>query len=540
MSFSEESARKIIHYLLEEDIDDFRRWLIFIDEFNSEQIENLLNGNKNFVYPIKNLDIFIRLVLKFDNFSELTLKWYKKEENYKYLKQLWLKYICIEQIRILLETDKNGEKLTNYLENKNIKFSEWPNEIKEEFKKCAKRTTGTIIHEEDVKKELNEEHSKFNDVFKAITGLRDYFSDLFKDINEKIQKNFDKNNNSVIPKVVSSVFGILATRLISQANNSIDYGKFESLLVKQITEYDINICDAKKIAGDIIQRNICSSNGIINWKAGKVKGIVDLDWAKQETLCKDFDFKDKYMELNLNGKENETLSFSEKLTSIFQNNLVSCLVALVSLGNLGFSAYKYYQISKLTETIAGKKYEEQLKKIKSKFEDHINELDLTGNCNYYLAKINYVKANVENDMKNLEQLIVDISSDIKLFETEKSQSFKSLAVSIIFGGFSAIGSCVATNGISTGLYAISLFSNIISGATNTINIAECSKNIEELKRIQKEAEEEKKVMKAKLDELNLKGKQKNLYYPDYYNEFVQVYQKQNKKAANYLLNKKLF
>ena len=122
MSFSEESARKIIHYSLEEDIDDFRRWLIFIDEFNSEQIENLLNGNKNFVYPIKNLDIFIRLLLKFDNFSELTLKWYKKEENYKYLKQLWLQYICIEQIRILLETDKNGEKLTNYLENKLLNF----------------------------------------------------------------------------------------------------------------------------------------------------------------------------------------------------------------------------------------------------------------------------------------------------------------------------------------------------------------------------------------------------------------------------------
>ena len=540
MNFNEESARKIINYLLEEDIDDFSRWLIFIEEFNSEQIENLLNGNRNFVYPIKNLDIFINLVRKFDNFSELTLKWYQKEENYKYLKQLWLQYICIEDIRILLKTDKNGEKLTNYLESKNIKFSEWPNEIKEEFKKCAKRTIGSTIHEEDIKKKFNEQHSLFNNVFKAITGLKDYFSDLFKDINKKVEENFKKNNNSVIPTLVGSAFGMVASQIISQAKYSIDYRKFESLLVKQITEYDINICDAKKIAGDIIQRNICSSDGIIYWKAGPGTGIIDYDWMYNDTVSKNFDFDDKYMELNLNGKENETLSLSEKVTSIFQNNLVCGLITLVSLGNLGFSAYKYYQISKLTKTIAGKKYKENLQKIKLKFEQHINELDLTGDCDHYLAKINYVKANVESDMKELEQLIINIASDIKLFEKEKRDSIKSLAVSVIFGAFSAIGTCVATGGISTGAYVVSLLSNIISGTTNTINITECSKNIKELKSIQEDAEEEEKIMKAKLEELNLKGKQKNLYFPDYYSEFEQIIQKQKKHAANYILNKNYF
>ena len=60
----------------------------FIEEFNSEQIGNLLKGERNYEYPIKNKDIFINLVLKFDNFEAITLKWYQKEENYKYLKQL--------------------------------------------------------------------------------------------------------------------------------------------------------------------------------------------------------------------------------------------------------------------------------------------------------------------------------------------------------------------------------------------------------------------------------------------------------------------
>ena len=143
-------------------------------------------------------------------------------------------------------------------------------------------------------------------------------------------------------------------------------------------------------------------------------------------------------------------------------------------------------------------------------------------------------------MKKLEQLIIDISTDIELLKKEKKDSIKSLAVSIIFGGSAAIGSFVATSGLSTGAYVVSLISNIISGTTNAVDIAKCSKSIEELEKIKKDAEEEKKVMESKLEELNLKGKQKSLYFPDFYNECDQLIQKQKMKAQNYILNKDYF
>ena len=47
-------------------------------------------------------------------------------------------------------------------------------------------------------------------------------------------------------------------------------------------------------------------------------------------------------------------------------------------------------------------------------------------------------------------------------------------------------------------------------------------------------------MKQKLDELRLKGKQKDLYFPDYYKLFEEITQKQNKQVQNYILNKKYF
>ena len=540
MSFNEESARKIIEYLLEDDIDDYSRWLPFIEDFNSEQIEKLLKGERNYAYPVKNKDIFNNLVLKFDNFDAIISKWYQKEENYKYIKQLWLQYICIEEIRLLLKEDKDDQKLINYLEKKKIDYSQWPKEVKEEFKKCAKKTVGSAIHEEEFKKEMNTQHSLFNNAFKSITELKDKIVTLFKDTDKKAQELFEKNCNPVITTLIGGIFGTVATKLISTAKESIDYKCFENFLVKQIQEYAIDKCDAKKIAADIIKSNICPADGIFNWKVSSY-GILDLfDDTFDNCTSYGNNYGDKIMELNLEGKENETISLGKSIKTIFKSNLVCGLVSFVSFANLCFSAYKFNKISKLTETVAGKNYENQLKDIKTRFREHLNELDLTGDCNHFLAKINYVKNNIESDLKELEALIVNIEADIKLFNKEKKESIASLAVSIIFGGSAALGSIVATGGLSTGLYIASLVSNIMSGAVNVVNIKNCISSIEELERIKKDAEEEKKIMEQKIDELKLKGKQKELYFPDYYKQFEEIVQKQNKEAEKYILNGKFF
>ena len=47
-------------------------------------------------------------------------------------------------------------------------------------------------------------------------------------------------------------------------------------------------------------------------------------------------------------------------------------------------------------------------------------------------------------------------------------------------------------------------------------------------------------MEQKIDELKLKGKQKELYFPDYYKQFEEIVQKQNEKAQKYILTKSYF
>lgn len=538
MSFDEESARKIIEYLLEDDIDDFSRWLPLIEDFNSEQIEKLLHGERFYEYPVKNKDIFIDLVQKFDNFEKITLNWYQKEENYKYLKQLWLKYISIEDIRPLIQKDKNDQKLINYLENREINYSQWPQEVKDDFKKYASQTIATAIYEKDFKKDMENQHSSFNNVFKSIKELKNKCVKLFENTDKKAKEIFEKNSNPLISSIVGGLIGTVATTLIMKAKERIDYKCFEHFLVKQIQEYAIDKCDAKKIAADIINSNVCPSNGILNWAASDFLHIGLDDGTSNFSLDNSFNFHEEIkMTLNLEGKENEAISLGKKVSTVFKNNLVCGLVAIASFANLAFSTYKFHKISNLSETVAGKEYRNQLNQIKKKFEEHLNQLDLTGNSNYFLANINYVKANIDKDLKDLEDLIANIKVDIQLFDREKKESIGSLLFSILFGGFAAAGTIVTTGGLSTGLYIASLLSNIVSGAENAINIKKCISSIKELEQIKKEAEEEKKKMEQKLDELKLKAKQKDLYFPDYYKLFEEITQKQNKQANNYILNK---
>jgi len=540
MSINEESARKVINFLLEEDIDDFNRWLPEIENFNYDQIVNLLKGEKDYLYPIKNKNAFNKLVMKFDNFEKLISKWYQKEENYKYLKQLWLKYICIEDIREFIKKDTNDIKLINFLEKNKINYSDWPKEVKEEFKNCVKRTIGSYIHEEDIKKALNEEHLLFSNVMKTMDETYENFKNGFKNVGEQVQKKFEQNYSSIMKSVVTGLLGLVAFKIQSTASERIDYKLTKKSLVNQIIKHVPYLKDAKTIAKDIIEQKINPDNGIINWGIGlfldEDKKLID---GSTYLGISSENYQNKIISIDLTEKGNETISMGKKISAIFKSNMVCGLVAFGSLLNLGYSAIEFQQISDIIKTIAGKKYKNSLNGIKKSFEEHLKELDLNGDPKYYLSKISYIKGNIENDKKRLIDLISDIEADIKLLEKKKNDSILGLISSIVFGGVAAIGTFGAC-GIRSGIYALSTICNIVSGSLDVSNISKCNENLEELEKIRKDAELQKEIIEKKLNEINLKIKQKDFAFPQFYQEYEDVIQKENKYANDYLLKRNYF
>ena len=74
MSFNEKAARKIIMFLLEDDVYDFEKWVPLIKKFNSEQIQKLFHGERDYKYASKNKLVFDKLVIKFYNFATIFSK----------------------------------------------------------------------------------------------------------------------------------------------------------------------------------------------------------------------------------------------------------------------------------------------------------------------------------------------------------------------------------------------------------------------------------------------------------------------------------
>ena len=110
--FNESKARELIYILLKNDIIIYKKLIPEIKKLNSEAFENMFKGvpfkkndanDEGYYYPVKNKKEFEKLLNKIDNFAIIMEQWYQDENYYEYLKELWIKYISIEELRIKMK-----------------------------------------------------------------------------------------------------------------------------------------------------------------------------------------------------------------------------------------------------------------------------------------------------------------------------------------------------------------------------------------------------------------------------------------------------
>ena len=139
MNFNQAKAREVTNYLLKNDIKIYRQFIPLINGFNSEQFENLFNGIDNYDYKIKMHYHFQLLIAKFNNYKSLLLEWYEDNENYIYLKELWLKNISFESLINMKDIE-----IEQCLENKDIYINKWPKDKKDIFLQNLRDSRNTI------------------------------------------------------------------------------------------------------------------------------------------------------------------------------------------------------------------------------------------------------------------------------------------------------------------------------------------------------------------------------------------------------------
>ena len=112
-------------------------------------------------YIVNNKKLFEKLIDKFDNFFIILDSWYLDNKYYSYIKELWINYISIENL--IKKNDQERERLLTSYE---IDYNNWPEDIKEEFKRIIKISTNTKVFAPQKVKEIEEARNEFKKVLK--------------------------------------------------------------------------------------------------------------------------------------------------------------------------------------------------------------------------------------------------------------------------------------------------------------------------------------------------------------------------------------
>ena len=465
MSFDEKNARRIINLLLENDIASYKNWLNEIKSFNSEQIDNLLNGNE-YSYPVSNQKSFQKVIYKFDNFQFFLQEWYKNEKYYFYLIQIWKSNLCIESLDDeLLQNDKS---LTKFLESNSIHYSQWPNDVKNDFKTIVKNTVGTIYHE------LEDQIDKKPEIKACINGIEEV-KEKINDMDEICEKRVKENINNTGNKIIMSLFSVLLCGAVYKSSKFVEYLKKKQLIKK-----------AKKIC-EVICKKI-----------------------KQKTDGIHSSLKDITTKVN-------NLNFGEYLSTALQTKMVCGIHASLSFINLGWSVYEFCNVCSEIKKIDIKieDYRNKLKSIRKSFNSHLKEIKLEDDINDFIQKANYILINIQKDQKELEDLIVKIKEDIERLKTNRNKAIGGTILSVALGGIGGVG-CALTGNALAFIYGVSTATNAISGILHISDWVKCHKKINDLQKLLQEAREESEIIQKEIDSLISKIKEKELEIPKYY------------------------
>ena len=443
IKFVEEKARELVYYLLANDTPFFKKLIPEIKAMDSNSFENLFkatpfkseNNKDGYDYQVQNKKSFERLLDKFDNFNVILWAWYLDQKYYEYLKKLWRNYISIESLQKRSDNEFEFEK---FLENYDIDYKKWPQNIKNDFKIQINNTKKTEIWEDKKKNEYKIEVFELKILMEQLKEFKNKIKD------EPGMEIYVENTDNLIEKLKTLIYDLYK--------------------------------------------------------------ILKKNFFNEETK-----------------EKGENIGPLTSLVAIFQslvfpkNNFVEFLYNAVSFLNLGWSVYDYIQASKALKKIKNdiKGYKKELKEINNKFNEHKQELGiLPDDSKESIKLIKEIFTLIRQDYQQLDNLIKKIEESIKTTKKYKEKSKIGLISSGILGVAGIAVGIFVRNGKPL-WYGASVVSNVVSAICHGSTINESNKIIEELRKVDNDASEQKKKFEEEINKIlnfldSLKGN-----YPKY-------------------------
>lgn len=450
--FDEQKARNLVDILLKNDISIYRKLLPEVQNLDSESFRNLFVGVEDYDFQVKNKKLFNKLSIKFNNFQVILEEWYKDSKYYVYLKELWTRYPCIENLR-----DKDDKSFDDLLQSFKINYCNWPEDIKYEFKTLVSNTQDTRAYE--LKNLIEDKFSQLTNVLEELI----IFRNTMKNQGEEVQLYTKNSQNMIVNIVYSFVFPI---------------GAYSGIISD-----DIKGTKGKKSK----KEDDLTSKSFIN--------LIEKD--KCTGCYNDIDKNNKLHKLNINSENGKIDNLC--LDKNFSKRMVYGLHAALSFLNLGWSVYKLTQTYKDFKEI--KNYKRRLEEIINLFNIHKKEIGiLPEDFTEAAERIKATLEKIRQDQKDLRQLMAEIKQSIKKQESQKNESIFGLIASGALGVFGVAGSIITVNGVSL-VYGISSIANLFSAIGHTTNIVMANKLIDGFNEVLDRAIEEEKKMQDEIDRL---------------------------------------
>ena len=482
--------RKLAEFLLNSDINRFKRHLAEVCKLSDEDFNELFEGNTKHKFNVQNEKEFKELVQKFYENKDLLSEFYNNEEYYGFILQIWRPNILYK----LKDAKTFGEKEA-ILKQFGVKTYTWDDKFRDTFNIIMSEKNPINSLAERMKYYIEADYGDFDKLISTVEKCEKTVKEKDKShCNRVLDANLDTSINkliqTLIPKFWAEKDKIISDLKAKEEEHAINTIK-ETILTKE--NEDKLIAKVKEIYGNKTTEDKNSSSFVFgfNKEFGELR-----DLASKFNDENFYSFDENYLEFNKIG-------IDEKAKVVFSNDMVKTAILGLSVANLSYS------IMHLTKTFTqydkfSKDFKAKFIEIKNRFDQHQKNVQIISeDVDEAIEQIIKNGKQINQDLNDVEKLIEDITNVKSEVENERNKSILNSvgsAAGIVINIFGAS----ATEGADSVEYASGSLANICALILNIGDIKKQQEIIKELEETLKDAKKLREDIQKEIDKLREK------------------------------------
>ena len=499
-NFDEEKARNLVKYLLENDISIYKDLISVVDNLSSYDFQKLFEGNFEHNYSSKNQTQLKRLSHKFDNFYYILINCYKKQNLYDYLKELWIYYPYIDDLKNMKDKKKISSKLSSTLPN----YKSWPNNIQQELITAIVGTE--YLSNKKIIEKIKDESVEIDKILRKLATIQKTFS------TENNDEEYLLKNNNVLGKDLEFIYDSVIKNFDGKKNKLTkkDKENIQKHMIQEKNDYN-RISPYLQNNTNLIFDTIFS---LAIKKIGLPNDCASISEMKDTYSDEGFGFgfgwdddEDNLDKIEDRPEEKNNEELMEWMA--LGKNFVICV-------DQGIQMFQTINLSKKIMDKEKNEYRIRLNTISEQFNEYQNskrlyENDPIENLKIIKDSIN----NIEKIRKDLFDLINDLKKEIDKHVNRKKGIIGNIVYQVIKIGTNIFTLAVTKNPTKL-INLLNIGIEITNIAFSRTDLSYTNDIIDELIKILEEAIKKKKDVDNEINKLNENFQKIRNGYPTYY------------------------